>query len=212
MKGEYRYKNQPLEVGVAKDLIIELFAGKSAHRKKISEKVLDTHIKRKGKLPKAISTNPVYLALSKLKKESLATPLGKGIWAIVEENVLFLKEDGVQLSFDFEAVIGEGANSVYVYYYPIYRLYAESQDIDIWACKVGHTKSDPHKRIKSQSSTAMPEPPKVGLVIKTDEPEVLENVLHNILKLKGKFMKDAPGKEWFITSPSEVQQIYNRNF
>ena len=95
MRDKYEYKDQPLEVRMAKALIVELFAGKSAHREKISEKVLDTHLKREGKLPKAISQNPVYLALGKLRKESLATPLGKGIWAIVKEvekNVLFLKE------------------------------------------------------------------------------------------------------------------------
>ena len=116
----------------------------------------------------------------------------------------------LQLSFNFEVVIGKGANSVYVYYYPTYQLYAESQDKDVWACKVGYTKIDPHKRIESQSSTAMPERPEVGLVIKTDKPEVLEQTIHGILKVQDKFMEDAPRREWFITSPSEVEQIYNK--
>ena len=95
MKGEYQYKDQPLEIRMAKALIVELFAGKSEHKRKISKKVLDTHIERKGNPPKALKTDPVYLTLTQLRKESLATPLGKGIWAIVEEvekNVLFLKE------------------------------------------------------------------------------------------------------------------------
>ena len=215
MKGEYRYKDQSLKLKVATDIIVELFTGKSAHRKEILKQVLDSHIKRGGKPPEADNPHsPVYHALAQLGKESSATNNKKGIWTIykkVEENVLFLKEDGIQLqlSFDFEVVIGEGTNFVYVYYYPTYRHQAKSQDMDVWACKVGHTKSDPHKRIESQSSTAMPERPEVGLVMKTDKPRVLEQTIHGILRLRDRFMEDAPGREWFITSPSEVKQLYN---
>ena len=190
MKGNYEYIGQPLEVGAAKALIVELFAGKSAHRKEISEKVSDTHIKRKGKPSEATTTNPVSDALQQLKEELLANLLGAGIWAII-------------------AVIGKGAEAVYVYYYPTYRSYAESQGMNIWACKVGHTTDDLHKRIKSQSRTAMPEHPKVELIIHTDRSQILEKAIHNILKFQDKFMENAPGKEWFMTTPNEVKQIYN---
>ena len=56
---------------------------------------------------------------------------------------------------------------------------------------MGYTKIDPHKRIESQSSTAMPERPEVGLVIKTDKPEVLEQTIHGILKVQDKFMEES---------------------
>ena len=40
----------------------------------------------------------------------------------------------------------------------------------------------------------------------------MENTIQNILKLQGKHMQDSPGNEWFITSPSEVERVYESNF
>ena len=189
MNGNYEYTGQPLEVEAAKALIVELFAGKRAHKKEISDKVSDTHIKRKGKPSESTTTNPVSDALQQLKEELLANLLGKGVWAII--------------------AIGKGAESVYVYYYPTYRCYAESQGMNVWACKVGHTTDNLRKRIKSQSRTAMPEHPKVELVINTDRSKILEKAIHKILEFQDKFIEDAPGTEWFMTTPDEVKQIYN---
>lgn len=36
----------------------------------------------------------------------------------------------------------------------------------------------------------------------------LETAFHNIMKVKGRWMADAPGKEWFMTSPDEIKAIY----
>ncbi len=70
----------------------------------------------------------------------------------------------------------------------------------------------PINRIISQTCTALPEYPKVGLIIKTDALNLMESTIQNILKLQGKQKQDAPGKEWFITSPSEVETVYESNF
>ena len=40
----------------------------------------------------------------------------------------------------------------------------------------------------------------------------METTIQNILKLQGKQKQDAPGTEWFITSPSEVEQVYEEQF
>lgn len=111
-----------------------------------------------------------------------------------------------------EKIIGSGKQSVYLYYYPAYRHLAELQDEEAWACKIGKAKNDPLIRISSQTRTALPEYPAVGLIIKTDEFTLMETTIQNILKLQGKHKQDAPGREWFITSPSEIEQVYENIF
>ena len=71
---------------------------------------------------------------------------------------------------------------------------------EFWACKIGS--------VETQAPTEMPELPEIRLILKTDDPENLEQILHNILMFRGKHITDAPGKEWFMTSPSEVEDIY----
>ena len=98
--------------------------------------------------------------------------------------------------------------SVYLYYYSAYKRLAEFQNEEVWACKIGKARNDPISRILSQTRTALPEYPKVGLIIKTDNYSLMENTIQNILILQGKHKQDAPGNEWFITSPSEVERVY----
>ena len=107
-----------------------------------------------------------------------------------------------------EKTIGIGKGSVYLYYYPQYRESAESKGETIWACKIGKTiHGEADGRIKPQV-TGQPESPKIGLHIKTDREEKIERIIHDILKVRGKHIDDAPGVEWFLTSPSEVEEIY----
>ena len=65
---------------------------------------------------------------------------------------------------------------------------------------------DPLLRILSQGATAMPEAPRIGLIIKTDQAFMMEKALHYILALKGKRV-ESPGTEWFLTNPAEVEGI-----
>ena len=37
---------------------------------------------------------------------------------------------------------------------------------------------------------------------------MLEQTIHNILKLRGQHKEESPGTEWFMTSPNEVANIY----
>lgn len=109
---------------------------------------------------------------------------------------------------DPEKTIGIGKGSVYLYYYPRYRESAESKGETVWECKIGRTGGDKADgRIKPQV-TGQPESPKIGLHIKTDREEKIERIIHDILKVRGKHIAEAPGKEWFLTSPSEVEEIY----
>lgn len=110
---------------------------------------------------------------------------------------------------DPEKTIGIGRESVYLYYYPRYRESAESKGETVWACKIGKTiHSEADGRIRNQA-TGLPESPKIGLHIKTHKSREIEDIVHKILKVRGKHIDEAPGTEWFLTSPSEVEEIYN---
>ena len=101
---------------------------------------------------------------------------------------------------------------VYLYYFSAYKHLAEAQGEEVWTCKIGMARSDPINTILSQTQTALPEYPKVGLIVKIDESSLIEWIIQDILRLQGKQKQDAPGNEWFITSPSEVEQIYENIF
>jgi hypothetical protein len=51
--------------------------------------------------------------------------------------------------------------------------------------------------------------PHLALIIHCNDSSLLEKALHSILKLQDKWIPDSPGKEWFITSPEEIEAIYN---
>jgi hypothetical protein len=59
----------------------------------------------------------------------------------------------------------------------------------------------------SQQVTAMPESPLIlGTFDHLDEIS-LERALHAGLSLRGKRKSDAPGAEWFVTTPAEIEAL-----
>jgi transcriptional regulator with XRE-family HTH domain len=92
--------------------------------------------------------------------------------------------------------IGTGSESVYVYYF------ASERRGDSWPCKIGRAKGDPIKRIRTQQAS-MQERPVVALVMRTSDSDTLESLIHSSLNRAPSF-----GREWFITSPAEVEQIF----
>ena len=114
------------------------------------------------------------------------------------------------MNLNSEKTIGSGRNSVYLYYDQQKRERAESKGEKVWECKIGRTEQELHTRIYQQAGTAITaERFKLGLHIKTDRPKKIERIIHDILKVRRKHIEDAPGREWFVTSPSEVEEIYN---
>lgn len=184
----YIYEDIPLTAGVAYDLILECFPGKNVSRDGISSKIREHHESRGGKPAKGEMKAVVSGALTRLQKDNLANPVTTGFWKILPKE------------------IGSGESTVYVYYYPTFKDNAIKEGEDFWKCKVGKTTKDANSRIKEQ--TGIPEQPETGLEIKTDDPDQLENALHAMLKARGRHVEEAKGKEWFITSPTEVYEMY----
>lgn len=95
-----------------------------------------------------------------------------------------------------------------MYYYDVYVELAKLKGSSTWECKVGRTDRNPINRVLGQAGTCYPELPHIALIIKCADSSVLEAALHNILKMRGRWIADAPGTEWFMTTPQEIKDIY----
>ena len=119
-----------------------------------------------------------------------------------------ISDPSKNMNLNAEDTIGSGRNSVYLYYDQQKRDGAESEGENVWECKIGMTIQELHARIYQQIGTPPAERLKIGLHIKTDKHERIERIIHDILKVRGKHIQEAPGTEWFLTNPAEVKEIY----
>ncbi len=217
MNDQYKYVGKTLTPNMARELIQELFAGQTVQKQEMIRTVDEAHLERGGLPSRAQFHHPVTLALSNMGREGQASNPSQGNWFIPsstqdDDSVEHERSNLDSENLEPEKVIGFGKQSVYLYYYPAYQRLAELQDEAVWACKIGKSRSSAVNRIGSQTRTALPEFPKVGLIIKTDESGLMEKAIQYILRIQGKQKQDAPGNEWFITSPSEIEQVYETNF
>jgi hypothetical protein len=212
----YRWQGLPITPAAIQELTLELFAGETVERKEIVAAVEKAHAELGGSPARAADfARSVKAALTNLKKAGKADNPAQGFWKILRTDgqptgVLAVEpatatED--ELAPTAELTLGEGKSSVYLYYYPAYRREAERNGSQVWPCKIGLSERDPVARVMSQASTAMPEPPRIGLLLRTSLPSQWEDVIHGVLALRGKTIEEAPGSEWFYTSPGEVAEI-----
>ena len=110
-------------------------------------------------------------------------------------------------SCEAERTIGSGRNSVYLYYYQWDRENATSNGRDVWECKIGKAERPLQERLREQATDT--EKFKLGLHIQIDDnPREIERPIHDELKKRGRHEKKSLGREWFRTSPREVEEIY----
>ena len=201
---EYEYKGKSLTGTITDPLILELFDGQTdAPTKDIREKVTELHLSRGGLPETSPKSQPVTVGLTRLKKQKKADNPKRGFWNI--------DSTGIKVDITGAGVltVGAGSSTVYLYYFPTYRSYAESQGEDFYPCKIGRTDaSDPIAYIINQAGTALPEKPEIGLLIHTDNPVGVEQGIHGLLDDDGLRKKDAPGQEWFVTNPDKVKRYY----
>ncbi len=193
MDNQYTHDGKRLVLSIARELILELFKGKSNVRKRdIDNKVEEVH-RNRGGLEHIKKTHPVTDALDSLKKNGQANNLKRGYWNIFAE----------------ESKGNDDKGCVYVYYYPTYKEQAKSKGEDRWPCKIGsHASLDPKSRIAEQV-TGMPEAPQTEIVMYTENPQHIERIIHSILKLKerNRHIQDAPDSEWFLISPDIAKRV-----
>lgn len=93
---------------------------------------------------------------------------------------------------------------MYLYYLPMYRARAKERGEHRWPCKIGRTEQNPLQRVLSQAATALPEKPFIAVAFRTKYSAALEAAFHAVFTLRGLAVQDAPGTEWFLTSPQEA--------
>lgn len=211
----YEFNGLSLTPTIFGKLLIQLFDGKRFRRQAAISVVSDYHRVNGGVIEKERDFISVFkhATLDLRKKDIGLVNKGQGLWELhyhepelVEVVTDFSEVEEVMYSVD--EILGMGPNAVYVYYYDAYCELARINGEALWPCKIGRTDCDPIQRIIGQAGTCYPELPHVALIIYCDDSNALETVFHNIMKVKGRWMENAPGKEWFITSPDEIKAIY----
>ena len=208
---EYKYAGVELTPNIFAELLILLFDGKQFKRTTAIEVITQYHHDGGGVLGKKEYVSVFKKACQNLSSSGLSN-IGYGTWRlnyeipeveVIEEKI----RDTVEYAAD--KTIGAGYSAVYVYYYDTYKKYAEACGHSIWECKIGRTDKDPLQRIFGQAGTCYPELPHIALIIKCSNSLQLEAALHNILKLRNRWIENAPGTEWFLTSPAEIESVYH---
>ena len=109
-----------------------------------------------------------------------------------------------------EKVIGEGEDSVYLYYFRAERdLYPAWKDPSsiLYPCNIGITKRGEETRV-SEKTKDFYEPPILALTMKTDKAKEMEEIIHRILIYNNRRCKAAQRTDWFNTTPLEVEKIF----
>ena len=210
----YNYSGVKLFPSVFKDLLLYLFDGKQFTRKTAIKDVTDYHLEHGGIIEEGRDVVNVFKKVTQnLQKANVGLiNKGYGTWELhyhvtdkteVVEDIN--KED---ITYKVDETLGTGSNAVYVYYYDVYKELADNKGNAEWPCKIGRTDIDPIQRVIGQAGTCYPELPHIALIIFCDDSSALEATLHNILKFQKKWLKNAPGTEWFLTSPKEIKELY----
>jgi hypothetical protein len=199
----YKYARQPITPLVAAELIVELFAGRCAERREIVAAVARAHETRGGAKPR--TNNLVSLmnkALKRLACAGQARNQSYGQWEI-------LGLPGAESAgAESPALPNEpGPQWVYLYFYPAYRRLAKIERKRSYPCKIGHSSGDPDVRVFMQTGTALPEYPVIASKVETHNALVVETMVHCVLRMRGRTVREAPGSEWFLTTPGEFDEI-----
>ena len=224
--------NVPLMPSVARRIIEELFQLQTQWRRAdLAAEVERIHLKRGGLKGKQDSLHIIKKALSVLEEDGRVCSPAYGQWrwrtadnqgvhspplervalegiAPDEAAMSIVQQAGEELTP--EKAIGEGPETVYVYFNPNDRKLVELEGRTTWECKIGRTASvDASGRIIGQGAkTALSRLPVIGLVIRSQDAGALERALHASLRLIEKEVEDSPGTEWFMTSPARVEAWY----
>ena len=210
---DYKYKGLPITPSIIESVTTELINGQTIKRDDLVKKILEHHISNGGIYPEAKDfPRSVKKALSRLQQKGYATNKSYGFWTIHKNDVPVQVDEASNRLIKIEklpthAIYGKGEFSVYCYYFPTYKMLAQSQGNSRWACKIGRTDRDPLLRILSQSSTALPETPFIEFVIKTKNSNLLETAIHSVLQIRNQHLNNSPGVEWFETNPNEILEI-----
>ena len=162
-----------------------------------------------------------YFSRSKQEQHSQSGPSVSGTLRVIKRNrdpernmdatlQIFSRYAEIELlepgTYRWIPHIGKGPESVYVFYYPAYKELAKLKGQKRWPCKIGKTTGSVYERV-IKHGTHLPERPRIAFVLKITESNLWEQLLHLILKSRLQAIAEAPGREWFNTTPNRILRI-----
>lgn len=208
----YDFKGIELTPNVFKTLMIRLLDGKQFERQSAIDIITEYHKSNGGILQNGNYIGTFKHSCQMLKGYGLSN-VGYGVWRLNynEKDTNIIKpETRTKKKYCIHAdkETGDGNDAIYIYYYDTYKKLAALEERPYWECKIGRTSVQPINRIIDQTGTCSPEPPHIALIIHCEDSVLLESTLHNIIKMRKRWIPNAPGTEWFMTSPDEIELIY----
>ena len=91
-RNDYKYVEVPLTASIAEELILELFSGKTASRKNITDAIIRGHVERGGTEPNVedVARHVTGKALRRLKTVGIAKNPSAGYWSVrVNPNITY---------------------------------------------------------------------------------------------------------------------------
>lgn len=117
--------------------------------------------------------------------------------------------DQAELFLNAKEWFGEGDEIVYCYTFPSYVELASLKRDARMPMKIGKTASTSLERVSLQCGVSNPEQPIVPFAIRVQNSALFEKAIQRTLMIWNRWMDDAPGSEWFMTSKDEVLAIVN---
>ena len=133
--------------------------------------------------------------------------LGKGLFRLpTPDDVDEEEAEAAAVDAADEGAIEEGEDFsgwIYAFSFPM----IQRQD-SAFPIKVGKTTTEVSARVAAQckSSSAFEQPIVLGNW-KVGRMSHMESAIHNVLKARGRWRKEAPGSEWFDTTIAEIESI-----
>jgi hypothetical protein len=216
-------RDVPLMPSVARRIMEELFQIKSQWRRAdLAAEVERIHLERGGLRGSQDSQSIAKKALSVLEEDGKVDSPAYGQWRWIPAAVSGGSVDRAETAAPVASVteredliidkqLGEGPETVYLYFNPNDKKLAQLEGRDTWECKIGRTATgDPRMRVLEQGvRTALSRTPEIGLVLRTQDANALETALHASLRILEAQVEDSPGSEWFMTSPAHIESWYS---
>lgn len=142
------------------------------------------------------------------KNTGMLTNLGAGIFRLpsvedvsdeeLEQAALESEEQDIDASDDIDT-----SGTIYAYTFPLL-----IKDSGPYPIKIGLASGDVEKRVFTQCRQAASfEPPRILKTWPTPRVRALELAVHYVLRVRGRWRENAPGKEWFDTTIEEIDGI-----
>lgn len=215
----YEQAGLPLQGMQTVKLLSQIMPSKDMwSRKDLAKEVEEIHLSGGGLLGIQSTIILVKKSLTDMRREGFVSQRLKGFWEWSKKDDLgttapevaeITTEEVIEEEFvqpPKYKTLGSGSEAVYVYFNPSDAEIAKLKGETKWACKVGRTATLPvEARIIAQNiKTAFSRHPEIGLVILTDNCQLMEKIIHSGLEYISAKMVESIGCEWFVTNPEKI--------